>query len=102
MCLCEPLSTATTFLCRYESNDNYDGYDFDLEEDQYPGDHPAILFSEICNRIELDREWLNAAPRSEPSLLLRYFGDQVRSLVDLIDFRVLLHECLEAVRSEAA
>ena len=51
----------------------------------------------VCHRIENDLDWLEVEPRQEGDLLLRYFGDQVRRIKDVLEYRWILQECLAAV-----
>jgi hypothetical protein len=62
-----------------------------------PDDPDAVLFSEVCHLMEMDTEWLCAVPRSESDLLLRYFGAQVRRLKDVLEYRSMLWECIDAL-----
>jgi len=58
----------------------------------------TALFSETCNRMEQDREWLTSAPHSETTLLFRFFGHLVHRVKELLEYQELLGECLFAVR----
>jgi len=93
MCLCDPIHTPIA----YDQLDTVDDYCACPD----PEDSDTILFSEVCNFMELDAEWLNSEPRSENCMLLRYFSDQVRKLKEIFEYRELLQECLEAVGVEA-
>ena len=58
------------------------------------------LFTDTCNRMEADTEWLTAEPRAESILLMRYFSDQVNRIKDLLEYRDILAECLTALAGE--
>ena len=77
-----------------------DRENLDLALRQHLGISSTALFCDTCNRMELDREWLTAAARTDTTLLFRYFGHLARRMKDLLEYRDLLGECLRAVSVE--
>jgi len=64
------------------------------------GPSTTSLFTETCNRMEADMEWLTAGPRAESDLLLRYFSDRVSRIKELLEYREILSECIGALARE--
>jgi hypothetical protein len=89
MCLSEPLTNPI----QGELPDFPEDYLF-----PEPPDPEEEVFLCVCHRIESDLDWLEAEPRQEGDLLLRYFGDEVSRIEDLLEYRRILHECLFAVQ----
>jgi hypothetical protein len=61
-------------------------------------DHSMLLFTETCNLMELDRAWLTIEPHNECALLYRYFGGMVHRVKDLLEYKDLLHECINTIK----
>ena len=93
MCLSDPIPTP--------ANDLLDAGDDNYGACPYPEDPGTTLFSEVCNLMEVDSEWLKSEPRSEETMLLRYFSDQVCKLKEIYEYSGLLQECLDAVGIQA-
>ncbi|BDU68260.1 hypothetical protein GETHOR_03610 [Geothrix oryzae] len=73
---------------------------FEFEEDMRlpePPDPYAEAYWSIRHLIEGDLNWLEEEPRHEGNLLLRYFGNHVPRMKDVLEYRGLLRECLAAV-----
>ena len=90
MCLYEPLTFNPAPVA------------LECAEQHLVASEPSVthLFTETCNRMEADLEWLTAEPRAESVLLLRYFSDQVNRIKDLLEYRDILAECLTALAGE--
>ena len=71
-------------------------------EENAAADGPSTtsLFTETCNRMEADMEWLTARPRAESDLLLRYFSDHVSRIKELLEYREILSESIGALTRE--
>ena len=92
MCISDPIPTTNTREMLEAASDNYAAPE--------PEDMDSALFSEISNKVDMDATWLAAAPRKESELLVLYFGDQVSSLKDLLDYRDLLWQCIASADIE--
>ena len=96
-----PETWSATRSSNHPDNPLHDGtfdHDFYRESTLCDMEHSMLLFTEICNLMELDRAWLTKEHPNENTLLFRYFSNHVRRVKDLIDYRGLLRECLHTIQ----